>query len=139
LFMAVPTVYAKMIQCVNDKTIDPATLQSALKQVRGMRLMVSGSAALPTPVLHSWRALTGHQLLERYGMTEIGMALSNPLHGTRREGFVGRPLPYVQCRIVPMEDQGGGEREGEEGTITGELRVKVLRSSITRSIRCLCY
>lgn len=41
--------------------------------------MVSGSAALPIPVLEKWRHVTGHTLLERYGMTEIGMALSNPL------------------------------------------------------------
>lgn len=48
--------------------------------------MVSGSAALPTPVLERWQAITGHILLERYGMTEIGMALSNPLKGARKPG-----------------------------------------------------
>lgn len=41
--------------------------------------MVSGSAALPLPVLEKWEGVTGHTLLERYGMTEIGMALSNSL------------------------------------------------------------
>lgn len=133
LFMAVPTVYAKMIQCVNDKVIDPVTLQMALRHMRGMRVMISGSAALPTPILHSWKALTGHQLLERYGMTEVGMALSNPLHGTRREGFVGRPFPFVECRIVADED----DSEGGDGTcgaiagggkgVSGELRIKVFR------------
>jgi len=50
------------------------------------RLMVSGSAALPVPVLKKWKAITGHTLLERYGMTEIGMALSNPLRGVRVPG-----------------------------------------------------
>lgn len=50
------------------------------------RLMVSGSAALPVPVLEKWKNITGHTLLERYGMTEIGMALSNPLHGVRVPG-----------------------------------------------------
>jgi len=50
------------------------------------RLMVSGSAALPVPVLRKWEEITGHVLLERYGMTEIGMALTNPLHGKRVEG-----------------------------------------------------
>lgn len=50
------------------------------------RLMVSGSSALPVPVLERWKSLTGHVLLERYGMTEIGMALSNPLHGPRVPG-----------------------------------------------------
>lgn len=48
--------------------------------------MVSGSAPLPEPVFHKWHSITGHYLLERYGMTEIGMALSNPLNGERRPG-----------------------------------------------------
>src|SRR5207244_9270208 len=50
-----------------------------------------------------WRAITGHTLLERYGMTEIGMALSNPLHGQRRPGYVGSPLPGVDVQIVDGE------------------------------------
>lgn len=50
------------------------------------RLMVSGSAALPLPTLQRWKEITGHTLLERYGMTEIGMALSNPLNGPRIPG-----------------------------------------------------
>jgi len=62
--------------------------------------MVSGSAALPVPVLEEWRNLTGHVLLERYGMTEIGMALSNPLDGERRPGHVGTPLPGADVRLV---------------------------------------
>jgi acyl-coenzyme A synthetase/AMP-(fatty) acid ligase len=48
-----------------------------------LRLMVSGSAALPEPVWKKWKDITGHELLERYGMTEIGMALGNPLEGPR--------------------------------------------------------
>lgn len=48
--------------------------------------MVSGSAPLPEPVFSKWKSITGHSLLERYGMTEIGMALSNPLKGERRPG-----------------------------------------------------
>jgi malonyl-CoA/methylmalonyl-CoA synthetase len=51
------------------------------------RLMVSGSAALPVPVLERWKSATGHILLERYGMTEIGMALSNPLTTARLPGM----------------------------------------------------
>ena len=53
------------------------------------RLMVSGSAALPLPVLERWKGITGHTLLERYGMTEIGMALSNPLTAARLPGMSG--------------------------------------------------
>ena len=69
-----------------------------------MRLAVSGSAALPVGVLERWKDLTGHVLLERYGMTEIGMALSNPLKGERRPGCVGQPLPGVEVRLA--DDSG---------------------------------
>ena len=66
--------------------------------------MVSGSAALPVRTLARWHALSGHTLLERYGMTEIGMGLSNPLHGERRPGSVGTPLPGV---AVMLADEAG--------------------------------
>ena len=66
--------------------------------------MMSGSAALPVQTLERWREISGHTLLERYGMTEIGMALSNPLDGERRPGFVGSPLPGVEVRLV--DEQG---------------------------------
>ena len=66
----------------------------------GLRLMVSGSAALPVSTLERWQEISGHTLLERYGMTEIGMALSNPLRGERVPGSVGTPLPDVEVRLV---------------------------------------
>jgi malonyl-CoA/methylmalonyl-CoA synthetase len=65
-----------------------------------MRLMVSGSAALPAAIHERWAGLTGQKLLERYGMTEIGMVLSNPLSGERRPGAVGQPLPGVEVRLA---------------------------------------
>jgi malonyl-CoA/methylmalonyl-CoA synthetase len=77
--------------------------------------MVSGSAALPVRLLERWKEVSGHVLLERYGMTEIGMALSNPLRGTRRAGFVGRPLPGVEARLV--DDEGREVDPGSEGEI----------------------
>jgi malonyl-CoA/methylmalonyl-CoA synthetase len=80
--------------------------------------MVSGSAALPVRTLERWREISGHTLLERYGMTEFGMALSNPLHGERRPGFVGTPLPGVEVRLV---DEGG--TPVGSGT-AGELEVR---------------
>ena len=70
------------------------------KLSKNIRLMVSGSAALPQPIFDEWKNLTGHTLLERYGMTEIGMALTNPLKGLRKPGFVGHPFPSVEARIV---------------------------------------
>jgi malonyl-CoA/methylmalonyl-CoA synthetase len=74
-----------------------------------LRLMVSGSAALPVSTLERWKEISGHTLLERYGMTEIGMALSNPLHGRRVPGSVGTPLPGVDLRL---EEAGGIEVRG---------------------------
>ena len=55
---------------------------------------------MPAAMFERWRIVTGQTLLERYGMTEIGMALSNPLRGERRPGFVGAPLPGVEIRLV---------------------------------------
>jgi malonyl-CoA/methylmalonyl-CoA synthetase len=116
LFMAVPTMYGRLIAAWEDA--GPATRRRWSDGAARLRLMVSGSAALPVAVLADWRRITGHTLLERYGMTEIGMALSNPLHGERRPGTVGRPLPGVEVRLV---DEGGGV--AAEGT-PGEIEVR---------------
>ncbi len=84
-----------------------------------MRLMVSGSAALPSSVHEKWMELTGQALLERYGMTEIGMALANPYDGERRPGTVGQPLPSVEIRL----QSESGEPVIGEG-ISGEIQVR---------------
>jgi malonyl-CoA/methylmalonyl-CoA synthetase len=93
----------------------PERQQSASRACADMRLMVSGSAALPVPTLERWKEITGHVLLERYGMTEIGMALSNPLEGTRSPGHVGSPLPGMEVRLV--DDTGHDAPDGESGQI----------------------
>uniref|UniRef100_H3CVK0 Malonate--CoA ligase ACSF3, mitochondrial n=1 Tax=Tetraodon nigroviridis TaxID=99883 RepID=H3CVK0_TETNG len=101
VFMAVPTVYSKLIQYYDQHFTQPRVrdfIRGVCKE--RIRLMVSGSAALPLPTLQRWKEITGHTLLERYGMTEIGMALSNPLNGPRIPGSVGSPLPGVEVRIV---------------------------------------
>jgi malonyl-CoA/methylmalonyl-CoA synthetase len=113
VFMAVPTIYHRLIQTWDQA--GAARRADWSRGARGLRLMVSGSAALPVPVLERWREVTGHTLLERYGMTEIGMALSNPLHGERRPGTVGQPLPGVGLRLV--DDAGAPVPEGEPGQI----------------------
>jgi malonyl-CoA/methylmalonyl-CoA synthetase len=98
LFMAVPTIYARLVQAWEAA---PAERRAAYTAgCRRMRLQVSGSAALPVQTLERWKEISGHVLLERYGMTELGMALSNPLHGERRPGAVGQPLPGVEVRLV---------------------------------------
>lgn len=91
-----------------------------------LRLNISGSAALPTPIKAAWTALSGgNVLLERYGMTEVGMALSCGLNfHDRVDGSVGWPLPSVEARLVDSEtnetieigeelNENGQEREGE--------------------------
>ena len=103
VFSAVPTIYHRLI---GSWDAAPAEVQAARAHgCRALRLMMSGSAALPRTVLERWRTISGHVLLERYGMTEVGMALSNPLHGERRPGYVGQPLPGVQARIADGELQ----------------------------------
>src|ERR1043166_10017123 len=87
--------------------------------------MMSGSAALPVTILERWREISGHTLLERYGMTEIGMALSNPLNGGRRPGSVGNPLPGIEVRLVdehgaPAPDGTPGELEVKGATVFKE-------------------
>ena len=113
VFMAVPTVYGRLIAAWEAAPEDRRAAMSA--GCRGMRLMVSGSAALPVRTLERWREISGHTLLERYGMTEIGMALSNPLDGERRPGFVGAPLPGVEVRLV--EEDGRAVEPGAPGEI----------------------
>ena len=101
VFSAVPTIYTRLI--AEWDAAPPARQQAWTNGSRGVRLMMCGSAALPTRTLDRWRAITGHTLLERYGMTETGMILSNPLHGERRPGTVGAPLPRVEVRLVDGE------------------------------------
>ncbi len=113
LFMAVPTIYHRLI--AEWDAADSAGRARWAAGARNLRLMVSGSAALPTTTLARWRDITGHTLLERYGMTEIGMALSNPLAGERRPGTVGQPLPGVDLRLV--DDLGQPVPAGEPGQI----------------------
>ncbi|MFA7615166.1 MAG: acyl-CoA synthetase [Weeksellaceae bacterium] len=117
LFMAVPTIYHKLIE--HFESIDEDEKLNWQTGMKKMRLMVSGSAALPIPVLEKWKSFSGCTLLERYGMTEIGMALSNPLNGERRPGTVGQPLPFVSVRVV---DDNGTEILQPE--TAGELYVK---------------
>ncbi|XP_054626808.1 malonate--CoA ligase ACSF3, mitochondrial [Dunckerocampus dactyliophorus] len=134
VFMAVPTIYSKLIHYYHQHFTQPH-VKDFVKAVckERIRLMVSGSAALPLPTLQRWEDITGHTLLERYGMTEIGMALSNPLQGQRIPGAVGLPLPGVEVRIVMNNTSNttiveGNHREtqvrpGLEGK-EGELQVR---------------
>jgi malonyl-CoA/methylmalonyl-CoA synthetase len=113
LFMAVPTIYAKLIAAWD--AAPPERRASLSRACAALRLMVSGSAALPVSTLQRWKDISGHTLLERYGMTEIGMALSNPLRGKRVPGSVGTPLPRVDVQLVG--ENGGPVAAGTPGEI----------------------
>lgn len=109
LFFAVPTIYVRLVE----------ELQKLPQQdFSQMRLFCSGSAPLAAETMTAFEQLTGHTLLERYGMTETGMNLSNPYAGPRIPGTVGIPLPGVSMRIVDNknEDVPPGE--------TGQLLVR---------------
>ena len=106
LFFGVPTMYVRLLETPED-----------VAQAIGarMRLFVSGSAPLPAQILEEFRARFGHTILERYGMSETLMNISNPYAGERRPGSVGLPLPGVSARILNAD--GALVADGE----TGEL------------------
>ncbi len=102
VFMAVPTIHAKLFAALD--AADAGTQGTWSAHARALRLVTSGSAALPVTVGERWTALTGAYPLERFGMTEIGVGTTNPLEpSARRPGTVGLPLPTVQTRVVDDE------------------------------------
>ncbi|KAL5976861.1 hypothetical protein ACLOJK_021196 [Asimina triloba] len=113
VFTGVPTMYTRLLQ--GFKAMDPDLQAASAYATRQLRLMMCGSSALPLPVMKEWESITGHRLLERYGMTEniltfiaaeqFVMALSNPLNGLRKGGTVGKPLPGVQKMEVEVKQQ----------------------------------
>ncbi len=105
VFMGVPTIHRRLVNTAQTGTVDLAH----------MRLLTSGSDRLPDDLFVQFRRIFGHTLLERYGMSETGMLLSNPLHGERRVGSVGLPLPGVAVRIANPEDDTvlGANQVGE--------------------------
>jgi fatty acid CoA ligase FadD36 len=110
LYFGVPTVWSRV--CARPEVA--ARLRSA-------RLLVSGSAALPTPLFARMRELTGHRPVERYGMTETLITLSNRADDPRREpGLVGRPVAGVEARVV-ADDGSAVQADGES---IGELWVR---------------
>jgi malonyl-CoA/methylmalonyl-CoA synthetase len=106
LFFAVPTIYVRLVEELKEV---------AQPKLSHMRLFCSGSAPLAPETFTTFQELTGHTILERYGMTETGMNLSNPYIGARIAGSVGGPLPGVSMRIVNR--QGNDVNMGEEGEL----------------------
>jgi malonyl-CoA/methylmalonyl-CoA synthetase len=95
LFFGVPTMYVRLVEELRK--------QGSAERLRSVRLFCSGSAPLAPETFAAFRELTGHEILERYGMTETGMSLSNAYAGLRIPGTVGTPLPGVSARIVEGE------------------------------------
>ena len=89
VFFGVPAMYGRMLEWDEE---------TAAEIGQRMRLFVSGSAPLPAPVMEAFRQRYGQTILERYGMSETLMNLSNPYVGERRAGSVGLPLPGVRVR-----------------------------------------
>ncbi|GFR01242.1 malonate--CoA ligase ACSF3, mitochondrial [Trichonephila clavata] len=85
LFFAVPTMYSKLVQVFEQ--VGMSEIQARKQCLNSMRLMCSGSASLPLPVFYRWEDITGHRIVERFGMSEIGMALSTTLDGPRLAGI----------------------------------------------------
>ncbi|MGD8326572.1 MAG: AMP-binding protein [Sphingomonadales bacterium] len=97
VYMGVPTHYTRLLKC------DAFTKDCA----RHMRLFVSGSAPLLPESFKAFEERTGHQILERYGMTETVMNCSNPYEGPRLPGSVGPALPGIEARLADKDGDVG--------------------------------
>jgi acyl-CoA synthetase (AMP-forming)/AMP-acid ligase II len=113
MFFGVPTMYNRLV------ALPEATL--AAHDLRRMRLWVSGSAPLPAATVERFRQRFGHDLLERYGMTECGFVLATPHDGPHRPGVVGTPLPGIAVRIVDPEAANAGTLVDVADGVTGEI------------------
>lgn len=108
IFMGVPTMYARLLEYLEANPGSSSALRSA-------RLFTSGSAALPARDFERFEKLTGHRILERYGMTETLLTLSNPYEGPRKPGFVGRPIAGVDIRLVDDDGVDGSHTDSDHG------------------------
>ncbi|NOT61020.1 MAG: AMP-binding protein [Acidobacteria bacterium] len=106
LLFGVPTIYVRLLELSDEQ---------ARLIGKQMRLFVCGSAPLPAHVLEAFESKFGHRILERYGMSETLMNLSNPYEGERRAGSVGFAMPGVAVRI--LNAQGQPVNEGEIGEL----------------------
>ena len=124
--------------CAHDRSIPVSNDQGRAKAIREsfktppMRLMVSGSAALPVHILDSWKEITTHTLLERYGMSEFCMGLTNPLSPSEKRfpGYVGKPFRSIDVVLCNPEKPDEHDiidiTECDEHGVsaTGEIRIK---------------
>lgn len=112
LFFSVPAAYKKILSYLETRPQEEKD-RFRRKMQENVRLFVSGSSALPVPVLKEFEAASGHKMLERYGMTELGMVFSQPYEtatGTERiPGTVGLPLPTVEVKLRKVSHDDNGD------------------------------
>jgi fatty acid CoA ligase FadD36 len=111
LFFGVPTVWSRV-----------AADEGAAQAMRKARLLVSGSASLPDAVSASLAAKSGHVPIERYGMTETLITLSQRAEAKRRPGWVGGRIAGIETRLVDNDDDGSSLLE--DGSAIGSLEVR---------------
>ncbi|ROW07901.1 hypothetical protein VMCG_03512 [Cytospora schulzeri] len=129
-FTVVPTVYSRLL--ATHRALTPEMQEATREAIapHNLRLCISGSAALPAPIKNAWKDLSGgNVLLERFGMTEVGMALSCGLSfADRVDGSVGWPLPTVEARLVDPDTKEvirHGEEVGPDGRErAGEIQLR---------------
>ena len=109
VFMGVPTMYARLVEHLEGASTEAQARATAA--LRHLRLCTSGSAALPTSIGRRWSALVGRYPVERFGMTELGVALSNRVDAAAVPGSVGWPVPGVRVRVVDEHDALADEGE----------------------------
>jgi len=106
VFMGVPAMYHRLLGA--EAAVSAPTRARWGASAKQLRLATSGSAALPVTLAERWRAITGQIPLERFGMTEVGVGITNALLGERFPGSVGFPLPTVDTRIVDDDGRDAG-------------------------------
>ncbi|KAK3280102.1 hypothetical protein CYMTET_12043 [Cymbomonas tetramitiformis] len=133
VFMGVPTMYNFLLNAYSK--MPPAKQQAGAAAMRALRLTISGSAACPLPIMNGWKEITGQVLLERYGMTETGMILSNPYSpsDSRRPGFVGAPLPGQEIKMSVVCSL---RFHVAQMSVVCSLRFRVAQMSAVCSLRC---
>ena len=113
LFFGVPTMYTRLIAAAQ------AAPELARRAGQRVRLFVSGSAPLDPQTFAAFEELFGQRILERYGMTETGMNMTNPYDGERRPGAVGMPFPGQEARVVDVQT-----RQPVPDGVIGEIQVR---------------
>jgi acyl-CoA synthetase (AMP-forming)/AMP-acid ligase II len=124
ILTAVPTVWSRLVQTFKSLDKEDQSIARTAAAVDNLRLAMSGSSALPESVAHGWSEVSsGNKLLERYGMTEVGMALSCGLDFSDRvAASIGWPLPGVEARLFDTDRNRIIPNEEED--VEGEVQLR---------------